>query len=232
MLQDGGFVEWANENMIVAIAHETEEHPSQIEDENGEKVEGCPKYPGLLCEDHRGIANEIAALTSASGLPQIKKPVSTPTSWFVMPNGEVETVSNAYKTKPKKVIEMAQAGLKKLKLKHLPMKKYKAYVASLDAGDAAIETMDWKAALAAYADVEKDTKKLPDGMKEIVKERLDDLNEAIVEAFEELKEGEGDAEAKIKAAGQLKSAVGKRLKRGYLPVVDDIKKWIKEAKAK
>ena len=68
-------------------------------------------------------------------------------------------------------------------------------------------------------------------MKAEVDKRVEALDKAATDKFEALKEGSEELAAKIKAANKLKTEVGKRLKRGYLPIVDKLKDWIKQAKA-
>ena len=224
MLENKKFVAWANENLVVVIGHTQEDHPTEHEDAKGKMQPGCPLYRGMTCEEHRAIPREC--MSPPEGMPAVKSTNMMPNSWLVTPSGEVTQISGADQQSAGKIEEIVMASQKEAG-KHLTWKKYGKYLESFEASDAALAEDKLKAAIKALMKVEKDTKKLPDGMKAQVDKRVEAINAKAVEAFEALKEGD-DA---IKAANKLKNEVGARFKRGYLPVVDEIKTWLKEAKA-
>ena len=228
MLENKKFVDWANENILVVVGHSEENHPTEYEDDKGKKQPGCPLYHGMTCEEHRAIAREC--MSPAEGIPPVKNTGRMPNTWLVSPSGEVTAFEPADQQSAGKIEEIITTAQKEAG-KHLTWKKYSKYRESFDAIDAALGEDKLKDALKALKKVEKDTKKLPDGMKAEVDKRVEALNAKAVEAFDALKEGD-DVAAALKAANKLKNDVGARLKRGYLPVVEDIKAWLKEAKAK
>ena len=224
MLENKKFVAWANENILVVVGHSEENHPTEIEDDKGKKEPGCPLYVGMTCEEHRAISREC--MSPPEGIPAVKNTGRMPNTWLVSPSGEVtafEPADQQSAGKIEEIIAEAQKGAGK----HLTYKKYEKYRESFDEVDKALGESDLKGALKALKKVEKDTKKLPEGMVGEIDKRVESLNAKAVEAFEALKGGD-DA---VKAANKLKNDVGARLKRGYLPVVEDIKAWLKEAKA-
>ena len=228
VLENKKFVEWANENIVVVVGHTEKEHPAEIEDDKGKKTPGCPLYKGLTCEQHRALPGECR--NPPEGLPKLESTNLMPNSWVVLPDGTVTQVESAVQQNPGKIEELV-AGLQKEIGKHLTYKKYSKYLAQFEASDAALAEGKLKDAIKALQKVEKDTKKLPDGMKAEVDRRVEALDKAAEAKFDELKDGEGEDAAKIKAANKLKNEVGLRFKRGYLPIVEKLKTWIKSAKA-
>ena len=69
MLENGKFVDWANENIIVVVGHTEDKHPTEYEDEKGKMAPGCPLYRGLTCEQHRAITGECR--NASDDLPKI-----------------------------------------------------------------------------------------------------------------------------------------------------------------
>lgn len=228
MLENKKFVAWANENIVVVVGHTEKEHPAESEDDKGKKTPGCPLYKGLTCEQHQALPSECRS--APEGMPKLESTNLMPNSWVVTPDGTVAQVESAVQQVPGKIEELV-AGLQKEAGKHLTWKKYAKYLASFEETDSALTEGKLKDALKALAKVEKDTKKLPDGMKAEVDARVEALEKAATEKFEEIQGGSDDLAARIKAANKLKTEVGKRLKRGYLPIVDKLKDWIKRAKA-
>ena len=226
MLENKKFMEWANENLIVVVGHTEKEHPAEVEDEKGEKTPGCSLYPGLTCEQHQAITGQCMA--GGEGLPKIDVANTMPNSWLVSPGGEVVKIEPADQQSAGKIEELA-TEMQKAAGKHVPFKKYEKYLEDFDATDKAVEAGELKYAVKAIQKVEKDAKKFPEGMVAEVDKRIDAINAKAGEAFEAIK-GDEDVAAGIKAANKLKTDVGARFKRGYLPVVEEIKIWLKEAK--
>lgn len=227
MLENKKFIAWANENIIVVVGHTQTDHPTEIEDDKGKKTPGCPLYKGLTCEEHRALPGECRS--PPEGMPKLESTNLMPNSWVVTPDGTVTQVESAVQQVPGKIEELI-TDLQKEAGKHLTWKKYTKYRETFEATDAALAEGKLKDALKALAKAEKDTKKLPEGMKAEVDQRVEALQKAATEKFEALQAGSEDLTVKIKAANKLKTEVGKRLKRGYLPVVATLKDWIKRAK--
>jgi hypothetical protein len=232
VLENKKFVAWANENIVVVIGHSDKNHPAEIEDDKGKKTPGCPLYVGMTCDQHQAIPREC--MSPPEGLPAVKSTNMMPNSWLVTPDGEVSQIPSADQRAAGKIEELIEA-LQKDAGKHLSYKKYRGYLDSFEASDTALRDDKMKVAIKALKKVEKDTKKLPDGMKAEVSKRFEAINAKAVEQLETIKAGAaagGDqAAAGIKAANALKNQVSARFKVGYLPVVAQIKAWLKEAKA-
>jgi len=191
-------------------------------------VPGCPLYPGLTCEQHRAIPGQCR--NPPEGMPKLESTNLMPNSWFVTPDGTVEQIEASAQQVSGKIEDLV-TEMEKDVGKPLKWKKYKKYLAAFQSSDTALADGKLKDAIKALQKVEKDTKKLPEGMKTEVTKRVDVLNAKAEAAFTAIKDGADETAAKLKAAGKLKSTVGLRFKRGYLPVVDEIKAWIKTTKA-
>ncbi|MDA1196295.1 MAG: hypothetical protein O2894_14090 [Planctomycetota bacterium] len=226
MLENKGFVEWANENLVVVVGHNEENHATEYEDDKGKKQPGCPLYHGLTCEQHRAIPSEC--MNPGEGLPKVQSGNMMPNSWLVTPSGEVSAIESADQQSAGKIEDLV-TEMQKAAGKVLSHKAYTKYLESFEASDTALREGNLKDALKELMKVEKDAKKLPDGLNAEVDARVDAVNAKAVEQFEAIKAG--DAAEAMKAANKLKTEVGARMKRGYLPIVEDIKTWLKEAKA-
>jgi len=227
VLENKKFVDWANENIVVVVGHTETEHPTEVEDDKGNKTPGCPLYLGLTCEQHRAIPGECR--NPGEGLPKLESTNLMPNSWFVTPDGTVTQVESEAQQVAGKIEELV-GEMQKTAGKSLPYKKYEKYLEAFKETDAAVAEGKLKDAIKALQKVEKDEKKLPDGMKSEVDTRIEALDKAAQGQLDAITGG-GDALAdQVKAANKLKGEVGARFKRGYLPVVEKIKDWIKQAK--
>jgi hypothetical protein len=236
VLEDDDFIAWANENVVIVLGHDgavgdKEQHkPVEVTDpKTKEKKEICPLYDGLTCEEHKAIRRDAAS--PKDGLGKIDIPSGFPNTWMVGPDGTVEKIDPKDQQVAKNVEDALVAFQKKFEGKPLPWKKYDAHRKSISEGDKALEEGKWKAALAAYAKVDADAKKLPKGMLDRLKAKLDAANEKIVAKFAELRDGEGDAAAKAKSVKALRADVGAKFSTGALAVVAEMDTWIKESAA-
>lgn len=229
MLEKDDFVAWANENVLVVVGHSEAAHAFDEVEEGGEKVKRCKLYPGLTCAQHEQVSRDAHA--GEGGLPRIESKSGVPNSWLVSPSGEVREIDGADQQSPSKIIAASEAFQKEVG-KHLTRKKYEALREDLAKGDAKAQEGAFKDALAAYGKVEKDLKKLPEGMASAVQERLDALDAKVREALDAIKAGDEDPAAKTKAARELERQVSTRLKStgGFLPVKDEIAAYLKELK--
>jgi hypothetical protein len=258
-MENEDFVKWANENIVVVIAHQDKGHkpesgdakdaknedpPKDGEPKDGEKdgeaapegsSEGdagdgpCPLYPGLTCSQHQKSGQDLTH--PPEGLPKIEAPEGVPASWFIGPNGDVRPVTGANQQSAGKIQEIAEVWQKELG-DHVPWKKWEKYQDAFHDGDAAIEKGDWKAALKAYGTVDAAVKKLPEGLGTQLGEKVKLLAEKSSAAWAAVRDGDGDAAAKQKAAKDLLSKVSQRLSTGPLPVKAEIETWLKENKPK
>jgi hypothetical protein len=183
----------------------------------------CTYYPGIKCSEHVQACRDVRK-PPEGGAPEIPEWKGIPASFLITPDGNVADckADRAPSSLQKEIEELS----KEKKLKTLAFKKYEGYLKAIADGDEAVEASKWKAALAAYAKVDKDAKKVP-GVAARLPKRLEAMNAKVVEAFEKAK-AEGDAAAKLKAVKALRADVAAKLSTGALPVVADLDAWIKE----
>lgn len=236
MLENEDFVTWANENVVTVVGHdgatgENKQHePVEEKDAKTKEVrQVCPLYEGLTCEEHRNIRREASNPKDDFG--KIEIPSGYPNSWMIGPDGVVERIEGKDQQTAGKLEELLTEFQKKYEGKPLAMKKYEAYRKAFAAGDEAIEAGKWRAALAAYAKVDADAKKLPAGMADRVKAKIDAANERIAAKFAEVRDGDLDDAAKLKAVKALRSEVGAKFSTGFLPVLAELDAWTKEQSA-
>jgi hypothetical protein len=236
VLENKDFVTWANENCVVLVGHdgatgENKQHePVEATDpKTKEKHQVCPLYDGLTCDEHKAIRR--AASSPPDGYPKIDVPSGFPNSWIVGPDGVVEKIEPADQQAAGKIQELLQTVQKRYEAKPLAFKKWDGYRKSFADGDKALADQKWRAALAAYAKVDADAKKLPPGMADQVKAKVEGANTAVAARFDELKNGDGDAAAKLKGVKALRAEVGQKFSSGNLACLADIDAWIKEQAA-
>ena len=183
----------------------------------------CTYYPGLKCSEHVKVLSEVRK--PPEGVPEIPEWQGIPATFLVAPDGTVEVCKED--RAPSSLQNAVEDLQKRLKLKPVPFKKYEGYLKAMADGDAAVEAGTWKAALAAYAKVDKDAKKLP-GLTSRLAKRLEAMNGKVAEAFAKAKEG-GDAATCLKAVKTLRADAGAKLpSAGALPVLADLDAWLKE----
>jgi hypothetical protein len=205
-----------------------EEPKDDPKPEEGEEPAGpaadvpCTYYPGIKCSEHVKAVQDVRK--PPEGCPEVPDWKGIPATFLIAPDGTVEECKED--RAPSSLQGAVEDLQKRLKLKPLPFKKYGTYVKAIEDGDAAVADGKWKAALAAYAKVDKDAKKLP-GLAGRLVPKVEALNAKVVEAFAKAKE-EGDDAAKMKAVKALRAEVSARLSTGALPVVADLDAWIKE----
>jgi hypothetical protein len=235
VLEAKDFVEWANENVVLVVGHDgatggKEKHkPLEVKEKEGTK-EACPRYPGLTCAEHEAMRADVAKGVDGFG-GKIEVPSGFPNSWMVGPDGTVEAMDKSKSVVAKGCQECLVEFQKKFEGKPLTAKKHGDYRKHLADGDKAADEGKWKAALASYAKVDADAKKLPKALLEKVASRAEALNGKVADAFAKVKEGDGDAAAKLKAVRALRSEVGAKLSTGPLACAADLDAWIKEAAA-
>jgi hypothetical protein len=232
VLENDDFILWANENCVCAVGHDgatggKEDHkPTKITDaKTKEEREICPSYDGLTCEEHRKVKADARAAPEGAG--QIGESPGVPNNWLVGPDGSCVQIPNDKAGLPKALIEELTTAQKKFE-KPILRKKWDAYQKSFDEGDKALADGKWKAAIAAYAKVDADTKKLSKGLVEKVAAKAKDVNDQVAAKFTELKDGSEDAAAKLKAVKALRAEIGTKLAGALLPVVAEIDAWVKE----
>ncbi len=223
MLDNEDFVKFANENLICVVGHNDTGHEAETEDAKGKKVPGCDLYPGLTCEQHQKVMQDVRA--GAEGLPKIELPNGVPNSWLVAPDGSVESIEAAKQQSAGAVQELAEA-LQKKAGKALAFKDYGKLLESFEAGAKAVEAGEFKAALVAYAAIDKKAAKGPESLKARLKTAVEALNAKAAEAFEALK-GLEDAAQRDRDVKALRAKVSAKIGPAALPVLAEIDAWLK-----
>lgn len=236
MLDNEDFAAWSNENCLCVVGHNgavggKEDHkPAEEADpKTKEKHAICPLYHGLTCEEHQQVKADAG--NPKDGYGKIDFPNGVPNTWMVGPDGVVKQMDQKASMSPKAAIEALTAFQAGYKDKPVASKKYELYKKSFADADKALEGSKFKDALAAYVKVDADAKKLSPGLVERVKKSVDALNEKVKAKFEELKTGEGDDAAKLKAVRALRADVSAKLSSGTLASLVDLDAWIKEQAA-
>ena len=117
-------------------------------------------------------------------------------------------------------------ALQKKSGKAIAWKDYEKLTSAFAAGATAVEAGDWKAALAAYQQVEKKAGKMPASVGERLGTCVEALNAKVVESFEALKAVE-DIAQRDKDMKALRAKVSAKLGPKALPVLTDIDAWLK-----
>lgn len=237
MLDHDDFIAWSNENIVAVVGHDgatggKEDHKPVTEKDpkTKEEREICPTYPGLTCAEHKAL--RAAFSNPPDGWGKIGQSDGVPNHWMVGPDGVCEKIENKDAALPKALIEVLTAFQKKYDGKPVALKKWDAYNKQFADAEKALADGKWKAALAAYAKVDADGKKLSKGLVDKVAAKATELNDKVAARFTELKDGTDDDATKLKAVKALRAEVGQKLSTGFLPVVAELDAWIKEASAK
>ena len=235
MFENEDFITWANENCVTAVGHNGstpghEDHkPTKVTDpKSKEEKEICPKYAGLTCAEHQAVRQ--GAENPPEGWDKMPESKGIPINAMFGPDGKVEKIDNGKALTAKTLMDTLTEFQKKFD-KPVLFKKWDAYNKGFEDGDKAVEDGKWKVALAAYAKIDADGKKLTKGITEKVKAKIDAANAKVVEAFGKIKDGDGDAATKLKNAKTLRAEVGTKFSTGNLAVVADLDAWIKDAAA-
>lgn len=237
MLENPDFIAWAAENAVLVVGHEGSSHKADKardssagkDDKDGTDAppagepesavtDGCSLYPGLTCAEHEKIHEDA----KTTGVPKLEFQ-GWPTSFMIGPDGTLE--KHPTDRAPKTCMDALIAYQKKFKVK-IAGKKYLAYVATVSDGDKAVEAGKWKDALAAYAKIDAEGKKLS-ALRSELPARIEALNAKVAAAFAATTDGDGDATAKHKAIQALRAGVAAKLSSGALPVVADLDAWLK-----
>ena len=236
MLDNEEFMTWSNENIVAVVGRDgavggKEDHKpvEEVDPKTKEKREVCPSYPGLTCEEHRAMRRTFA--NPPDGWGKIPPSDGVPNNWVVGPDGTVEKIENKDAFVVKTLIETLTTFQKKYEGKPVPLKKWDAYNKSFAEADKAVEDGKWKVALAAYAKVDADAKKLSKGLTEKLAAKATALNDRVAARFAEVKDGSDDAATKLKAVKALRADVGQKLSTGPLAVVAELDAWLKEQAA-
>ena len=190
-MESDEFVEWANETIVVCVAHGDKGHdPVEEENAKGEKTKVCPLYPGLTCEQHQQA--DIDMVNAPEGLPKIKSPDGVPWGCLIAPDGSIHEFDKGGDRIVGKLMETATEVQKPFG-DALVWKKYEKIHEAFVDGDAAVEKADWKTAIRAYAELEKGRKKSPQTLMEQLDAKEKALDEKLDAAWAEIESGSQDA---------------------------------------
>jgi hypothetical protein len=210
------FIAWANETIVVCVAHGDKGH---------DPAEGvCPLYPGLTCEQHQQASMDMT--NAPEGLPKIASPDGVPWGCLIKPDGSIHEFEKGDDRVSGKLMDVA-AEVQKPFGDPLVMKKYEKIQEAFADADAAIEKGDWKAAIKAYAELEKGRKKAPAALTERLDAKEKDLDDRLDAAWTEIEGGSLDPAAKVKAANELLGKVKQTLGPRYVAVKVKIEAWLK-----
>jgi hypothetical protein len=223
VLTQKSFVEWANENMVVLIAHNELGHdPIEAKGYDGQTVRTCPLYPGMTCRDHCDASVDIDTDRDEDLVP-IPFIELCPNSWLVPAGGTPEAIAETDQFVPGKIKDLVKAMQKRLG-KPLPARAYRQIVALFAAGDAAVEAEDWHKALTTYASIEALAKAPPASLTALVDARLAEVEDLARFAFEDAVEAEGADGVPVVRA--LVAALDVPVYGRTLPLLAEARTWL------
>jgi hypothetical protein len=220
------FIRWSHEGVVAFVAHNELGHEELKEtDSYGQEVRRCTLYPGLACRDHLDAAVDI---DNARGDDLVKVPFLElcPNTWLVAPTGEVTQVPETSQFDPKKIQEQV-AALQKTLGDAVPTKAWPGMQDLATKADAALEEDRFQEGLLHLAALGKVVKEPHAAFKAFVQERLDDVEEDVAYAFEDLRDDAKlpavDKRTKIEA---LLAAVDVEVLGARVPVHGAMKAWL------
>jgi hypothetical protein len=226
VLEHKGFIRWSQEGVIAFVAHNELGHEEVKEtDSYGKEVRRCTLYPGLSCRDHLDAAVDI---DNARGDDLVKVPFLElcPNTWLVAPSGEVTQVPETSQFDPAKIQEQV-AALQKTLGEPVPTKAWPGMQDLATKADAALDEDRLQEGLLHLAALGKSVKEPHAALKAFVQARLDDVDEDVTYAFEDLRDdaklAAADKRAKVEA---LLAAVDVEVLGARLPVHGAMKAWL------
>lgn len=219
------FVRWANEHLVVIVAHNDLGHdPVEVEGEDGEKEERCPLYPGLVCRDHLDAAVDIDN-ARGEGLVKIPFIELCPNTWLVSPDGQVLRIHDQDQFQALEIRKQVEALQEKLGTA-LAVGPCKMIRKRLVEGDQAKEEEAWRRALESYAAIEKTAPEPPASLRAVVEDRLEALDEEVEIAADDVFEAEEPGEKERRMAGELVRTLDITVYGKRLPVRAALETWL------
>lgn len=206
VLTSRSFVTWANEHLVVLVAHNELGHDAvEVENATGDEDERCPLYPGLTCRQHLNAAVDIDNARDEDLVP-VPFIELCPNTWLVRPDREVVRVEEKVQFQPKAIRKQVDAVQKALGAP-LGTARYVEMRDLLLRGDAALDEEAWRRALEDWAAVAKLVPRPHPSLKALLETRLTLLDEAVELEIDDLVEQtEPDADA-LKAGRALHEAL-------------------------
>lgn len=220
-----GFIEWADEHVVVLVSHNELGHdPIEVEID-GRKVERCPLYPGLTCRQHCDIAVETDNSRDET-LPVVDFVELCPNSWWIRPDGEVEQISEKDQFSASSV-EKSGAKLQKSIGRPLSRKAFAKVGPHVDKALEAVEAESWKPALEHLAKaLAAAGRKPPASLAKLVDRTLAQIDEEVAWAFEDALEEDTDS-ARTAAVKALLEQVAVDVGGRSLKTRDKLEAWLK-----
>lgn len=248
VLEAEEFIEWANENVVVLVAHPKGGHKKVdvAKPAKGEPKEQCSLYPGISCDMHDQAFKDLTGKDGPGSSKDDKEKKPAPKSKKgepkeELPRAEVKGYPNSFVITPDGKVEKHGADRKPDSCRDLLLEKQKAFdenpIAASKWADVSKAWADaekaakdgkWKPALDAMAKAEAAAGgKLPKALVEKEKAKVEALNAKVAQRFGDLKKGK-DVAAAAKAIQALHDDANVTLLAGPLPVVEDIAVWLRE----
>ena len=239
VLDDPDFIAWANENVVVLVAHKPTSHKKLevSKPAKGEPKSQCSVYPGITCDEHDQIFRDLVkepapkddkdkkpAPKAKKGEPKDALPkvdmAGFPSSFLISPSGTIE--KHGADRQPASCKDGILAFQTKFDENPIPVSKWDEVKGAWGEAEKAFPSGKWKATLDALAKMEAAAGgKLPKAWLAKEKERLDAVNGKVAVRFAEIKKGKG-ADAVKKAVKALHDDVAVTLAAGPLAVVAEL----------
>ncbi|MDJ0972950.1 MAG: hypothetical protein QNJ98_00645 [Planctomycetota bacterium] len=227
MLTNKSFIKWANENVVILVAHNELGH-EPIEDENvtGEDTQRCPLYPGLTCREHLDIAVETDN-SRDDELPVVPFIELAPNSWLVQPDGKIVPIKEEAQFTSKGIKDATKTMQKELG-DGLGVKEGTALIPLAKAALEALDEETWRTALDRLATLRTRIKKPGKGFLGWLALRMETVEEEVAYLFEEALEDEDlSDDDRRQLIAPLFQSVDVKVGDAYVPVRDRMAKWLK-----
>ena len=218
-------MKWAGESVVVLVAHNELGHdPIEEEGKDGETTKRCPLYPGMTCRQHLDIAVQTDNSRDETE-PVVPFIELLPNSWIIAPDDKVHRIeeSDQFSTS---AIKKQTAKLQKELGEPLSRKAFDKVLPHVRAAHKAMESEEWKQALAAWAKVRGEVKKPGKGLLALIQRHLDEISEDIDYEFEEAREGEGPLAERRKVVRALLDSIDVKVGGKYLPIHEQLETWL------
>ncbi len=227
MLTNKSFIKWAEESVIVLIAHNELGHEEiEVANQTGENKR-CPLYPGLTCRDHLNIAVETDASRDET-LPVVPFVELCPNSWLIAPDGKVHRIEEKDQFVTKSIQKATEALQKELG-EALTFKKFEKALPHMEVALAAIDDEEWRKALEAFVEVLKIAKKPGKGLTAYIDAHMASISEDVGYAFEFAVEDDDSSTAdKRKEVEALLKAVDVKVNGKFASVREQLVDWLKK----
>ena len=224
MFENAEFVTWANENVVMLVAHPKGSHKTLdvAKPAKGEPNKTCSMYPGISCEEHEKVFAEATGRggdskdDKAKPKPKPKKDEDAkapapkldvkgfPTTYVINPDGTFEVMKGD--REPASCRSGLEEYQKKLEEHPLTLAKWTDIRKDLADGEKALKASTWKLAYAAFQKIDAACAGTPPkALLETLKARFDTIDAKIAARAGEIAKGPGDEAAKLKLLKALRA---------------------------